>query len=482
MEEGGKLAQLLIDGKIKEIRTPNSIYRTGDNIMPLVIEAASATQFSLDHGRTVRRGMDGSFRSGGCPQMAPQGYRNSRDPLNLKKGAVIIDATRYELVRRGWQLLLTGTQTVKQVTDTMNQSWGYKARPTRKRASRPLSYSGAYQIFTNPFYAGFIRRKGELVKGRHQAMISFAEFERAQAILHRRSFSFKRHHEHDFTGLMHCVFCGQQITGEVKRLRDGSLWENYHCSDSKLSCTKLGLSRSKVFERIAKELDSLEVDPNALTIARENILRSLESECKGSGMILEAQQSALEATYERIKRLDDMWLDGIVTDRARFRELEERELLRKAEIVKEIERIRTESERITLNLKRSEEFLSRAREEFHDTKDWRVKEIARALATDYQFDGRQKKIDIEVHPILSHMVSYVRKIERLEPTNAGSQSMKKPTSEKLVFSGGRERCELEPDATLLNALKAELFPDMWQKSGLRSLKDPPQLVTLQSGR
>ena len=65
MEEGGKLVQLLIDGQIKEIRTPHAVYREGDNIMPIVIEAASATQYSLDLKRDVTRSSEGHFRSGG---------------------------------------------------------------------------------------------------------------------------------------------------------------------------------------------------------------------------------------------------------------------------------------------------------------------------------------------------------------------------------------------------------------------------------
>src|SRR5665213_107656 len=38
MKEAGEIAQLLIDGKIQEIRTTNAVYKPGDNIIPLVVE------------------------------------------------------------------------------------------------------------------------------------------------------------------------------------------------------------------------------------------------------------------------------------------------------------------------------------------------------------------------------------------------------------------------------------------------------------
>ena len=71
MGEGGLLVQLFVEGKIKEIRTPSGIYRSGDNILPLVIEAASATQYSLDHTKNVNRGMKSKFAKGGLQLQSP---------------------------------------------------------------------------------------------------------------------------------------------------------------------------------------------------------------------------------------------------------------------------------------------------------------------------------------------------------------------------------------------------------------------------
>lgn len=461
MEEGGKLAQLLIDGTIREIRTPSAVFRTGDNIMPLVIEAASATQFSIDHAKTVKRGMVGSFRAGGCINSAPQGYRNGRDPLNLKKGVVLRDPERFATVRRGWDLMLTGTCTIRQVVDTMNDEWGFRTRPTRKRAGGPLSYSAAYQLFRNPFYAGSVRCNGEMVKGRHEPMVTPDEFDRVQQILRRGDRSAPRTRAYAFTGMMRCVHCGQQVTAEVKRLRDGRLWENYHCADSRLKCTKLGMSRSKVFRRVALELDALEIAPELLALAVENIRRYLESGLVKNGTVIAAQEAALQQTEGRLERLAEMWLDGLITDRAKFAELEKRETAKKNEIAARIRRATTETDRINKNLERSAAFLTKAQSEFKVADDNRIKELSLALADGYLFDGRQKTIEIKVAPLLTEMVKFARKLGRIEPPNTGSGTQKEPTLVGSVPFGGTKGQPIEPGAPLVDTLRGELFPNVW---------------------
>ncbi len=464
LEEGGKLAQLLIEGKIREIRTPSAVYRTGDNIMPLIIEAASATQFSLDLSKSVERGMNGSFRNGGCTHAAPQGYRNIRDPFNLKKGLIERDPDRFETVHRAWKLMLTGTSTLRRVVDTMNETWGFRTRPTKTRGNAKLSYTGAYLMFQNPFYAGFVRRKGELVKGRHEGMISSEEFERVQAILSVRSFSAPRVREFAYTGLMRCVHCGSQITAETKILRNGSLWENYHCSDAHLRCTKLGMSLKKVEARITEELESIQIEPQLLEIAEATIRRALYEDLNGIESLLASQEKALDQCNIRLEKLIEMWMNGLISEESRYRELEQRELAKKTRLLFESERIRGQAQRMQQNLERGVKYLSEAYQEFKMPVKRRRKEIASALATGYSFDGIRKSIGIQVHPLLSELAIFARNLARLEPPDSGSQNQKGPAFLKPVLFGGRYCSSIEPSSKLLEALQGPSFPDLWDES------------------
>lgn len=144
-----------------------------------------------------------------------------------------------------------------------------------------------------------------------------------------------------------------------------------------------------------------------------------------AGAVLEAQGAALKQSTDRLKRLDDMWLDGLVTDQARYREREERELARKREITLANDRIGSEADRMRTNLERGTKFLAAARSEMAVAGDRRKKEICRALATDYRSDGTQKTVKIEVHSLQREMVTYAREMDRLEPRITASQSKKK---------------------------------------------------------
>jgi hypothetical protein len=231
MEEGGKLAQLLIEGKINEIRTPYAVHRSGDNILPLVLDTATSTQYSLELVRNVGRGMRGHFEQGGLNYKARQGYRNLRDPDNPRRGIVVPDEPRYTLIRKGFDLLLTGAYNVWQVAQILNDTWGYRTRKTEKQGGTPLRRTHAYQMFRDPFYAGFVRYKGEIRPGSHPPMLSAAEFDRVQEILGAQARPKHRSTERAFayTGLMRCGHCGAQITAERHTLKNGIPYVFYRC-------------------------------------------------------------------------------------------------------------------------------------------------------------------------------------------------------------------------------------------------------------
>jgi hypothetical protein len=113
--------------------------------------------------------MRGHFEQGGLKlYKARQGYRNLRDPDNPRRGIVVPDEPRYTLIRKGFDLLLTGAYNVWQVAQILNDTWGYRTRQTDKQGGTPLRRTHAYQMFRDPFYAGFVRYKGEIRPGSHQ--------------------------------------------------------------------------------------------------------------------------------------------------------------------------------------------------------------------------------------------------------------------------------------------------------------------------
>ena len=444
MEEGGKLAQLVIDGTIKEIRTPHSTYKAGDNIMPLVIEAAMATQYSIDLSRDVSRSMDGSFRQGGTIHRAPQGYMNSRDPSNLRRGIVLIDPERFPLIRKAWDLLLTGEVTPLAILHSLNEEWGYRVRHTKKCGNKPLSASSIYALFRNPYYAGFVQKLGELERGRHQPMVTVEEFERAQIIMDQHSRRRTRRLSFTYTGLMRCAYCKYQVTGEKRVLRNGSKWENYRCSDAAHLCTKRGISHTKLEQKFEEYLRRIVIAPEVIQVATEQLLLHIDEREKVSEAVEQQQLRAVEGVKARIHKVEEMWINGLVTDPERYRELLAKETREKNELLKSMTDGKEKWQRARENVRAIADYFSIDFDAFRLKPSDDKRGIVNALG-EIKFYGREKLVEVILRPVLAEFVRFSESIsESLAPPKSCSGNQKEPTFARSILYGGRESNRLAP--------------------------------------
>jgi hypothetical protein len=85
--------------------------------------------------------------------------------------------------------MLSGNYTVREILNILNNEWGFKTRKAKKQGGKPLTLSGLYKIFTNPFYYGWFEYpegSGQWYRGRHKPMITETEFDRVQVLLGRK--------------------------------------------------------------------------------------------------------------------------------------------------------------------------------------------------------------------------------------------------------------------------------------------------------
>ncbi len=510
MKEGGALSQLLIDGKIKEIRTPHACHKPGDNILPLVLETATSTQYSLDLKINVERGLTGHFERGGWNACAPQGYRNDRDIVNPKVGIIVADEPRFTLLRKGWDMMLTGAYGPSEVARTLNDVYGYRTRKTVHRGGTALSRSYAYKMFANPFYAGYTWYMGKLRPGAHPAMVTEAEFGQVQEFLKKSLVSHAHTHEFAYTGLMRCGYCGSQITAELHMVKAAGgttkPYRFYRCADSKGTCTKQGLSERLVEAAIERELAGLTIAPELCAIAEENLLRALEHQSEAAGVVYAQQNAALEELEQQQSRLLLMWLRGLLTDQDRYQATEAKLAKEKRDLLLKSGACRDELGRMRANAQASFRYLGYARDNFLVGDPKRRREIAKALAVEYVFYGREKRLEIALKPLLVEVVRYadrvgdalaqpaptcpetapkqprtaaekLRDLERIlpavsdkmgsewavfEPQLIGSGSSEMGGKRVPVLSGRSNETRIEPSPILLDLLRSDCFavPDL----------------------
>jgi len=217
--DGGSIIWAIKQHGIKVMTPAQSYAREDDNIILMYIEFGMAQKYVDDLSKNVKRGLKTKIENGWYPGIAPAGYLNHTDKMT-GKNTLIKDPDRFPLIRRMWDLMLTGLYTPPKILEIANQEWGFRTRPTRKKGGNPLCRSALYKIFNKPFYYGWFEYPNgsdQWYQGKHEPMITEAEYDQVQALLGRNG--NPRAHSHDefaFTGLIRCGECGRVVTAEEK--------------------------------------------------------------------------------------------------------------------------------------------------------------------------------------------------------------------------------------------------------------------------
>ena len=265
-KENGIIRQLLHEGKIKSIQTQGREHKPGDNALILSVESGMATQYSRSLGDDVKRGFRDKLEKGWKPGIAPQGYLNSKTEARgdnyIKK-----DLERFHVIRKAWDLMLTGDYTVSEIRDIMNDEWGYRTRKMKSRGGNPISRSSLYELFKKPFYMGVFRHKGEWYDGAHKPMITTREFDKVQHLLGDRGTRRPNQYNYAYNTEITCGECGGTVSATYKEkiLSDGTLasYIYYYCVNAQKTdeCSHTTYTNvSRIEDQIEEAIDSCIMD------------------------------------------------------------------------------------------------------------------------------------------------------------------------------------------------------------------------------
>jgi site-specific DNA recombinase len=418
-------AALLIDlmdrGRLVEIVTPSQTYRNTpmDKFM-LSLSWGQAKMENDKKGIDVKRGLDKNARLGIIPNRSTIGYANDKlAPRGSKK--IKSDLERLPMVRKMWDLMLTGTYTAPQILAIATDEWGFRM-PNGKKMAR----STLYYMFANPVYYGMFEyplKSGNWHKGTHEAIISREEFDKVQTILGR--FGRPRPHTHvfDFIGMMRCGECGASITAELKfkRQQNGNVhrYVYYHCTKRiNPKCSQGSIEETELKKQIITEIDSIEIPPEFHSFAMKWFQAENKKESGSRNSIVEAQQKAYKACLKKIDGLTDMRAGGEIGP--------EEYAKKKAELLDEKERLSTgfneTNQRVDQWLKTADEmftFIEEAKWKFQN-KDLEVRRrILAALGSNLIIKDKKLSIDTEkcLFPIKKVSKEVRAIIAPLEPLN-----------------------------------------------------------------
>jgi site-specific DNA recombinase len=305
---------------IASIRTPDREYRPEDNALLLSVESSMANQFIRDLSKNVKRGLKSKIDKGWMPSIAPSGYLNTKIEAQGER-YIIKDPERFPLVRRAWDLMLTGNHTPPKILDMLNE-WGFRTPRTKRRGGKPMSYSTIYKIFTNQFYAGLIPYSGQIFQGQHEPMVTLEEFDRVQVLLGRKGKPRPKTHVFAFTGCIRCAECGCLITAIekikfIKRDKKTKTYVFYHCTRRKKSaqCSqRKELTLDKLELQIEMEIEKYTILPEFRDWALEILNEHNDTEINDRSKIYESQLKDLAASQNELDELTRMRYRSQVTD------------------------------------------------------------------------------------------------------------------------------------------------------------------------
>ena len=313
--DAGKVIEMLQHSVIRHIRSYEKSYYPQDSVILMSLEFGIANQFSRDLAVNVNRGMKKKAEMGWYPVQPPIGYLNSKIK-GKGKNDISIDPERFDLVRKVFNLMLTGTMTVPKIWRIATNEWGLRSRKDHK-----MCQASFYYFLTNPFYYGMFeypRGSGTWYKGAHKPMVTEDEFDRIQILLGRKGKPRPKSHIFDFTGMLRCGECGGVITAEekIKRPKNGNVhhYIYYHCTKRvHPDCTQGSIEVTELKKQIVKKIESLEIPPEFHTFALKWFRKKNEQDAVTNSTIISAQHKAYDTCVRKINSLIDMRAAGEIT-------------------------------------------------------------------------------------------------------------------------------------------------------------------------
>ena len=304
-----------------KIITPNQTYSHGDdNTILMYIEFGMAQKYIDDLSRNIKRGNKAKLEKGEWPTAAPMGYLNYIDPITKEKD-IIPDKERFPVMRKMWELMLTGVYSIDQILNIANNEWSFKSRLTKRKGGTPISRSFGHKMFTNPFYCGLmIRREGQYPH-KYKRMVTREEFDRVQEILGRKGKAKLKKHEFAFTGVIHCGECGYMVTAEVKTKFIKSTGETryytyYHCTNKKgiNKCSQPSIILPSLRAQIADFLDRIHVPKRFMSWIRDSIERFQGTDDETRKTIMENLEQIYAKSKKSLDVLTEMRIRELITD------------------------------------------------------------------------------------------------------------------------------------------------------------------------
>ena len=306
--DGGQISWLLQQRTIQHIQTYERGYLPDDNVLMMSFEFGQANQAIRDLSVGVKRGFRRKLELGWYPGYPRLGWLPNRFKQKGEK-EIIKDPDRFDLVRKMWELLLTGTYTVPRILTVATNEWGL-----RSRKNKPISKSNAYRMFKDPFYYGrfeFPIGSGNWYQGKHEPMITEDQYYRIQTFLGKKGIQRPKTKRFPFSGILSCGSCGCAVTAEekVKHQKNGNVhvYTYYHCTHKRVPvCREPAIEQQELEKQVLALLSQISIPAEFGDWALAHLRKENEQEMSLKMQRTKLLQKELNTNLQKLNNLIDM--------------------------------------------------------------------------------------------------------------------------------------------------------------------------------
>lgn len=312
--------------KIKDLKFASGFNfdQTPESMMMLQMTMSQSQYYSAKLSKDVKRGNEKKRQMGGLTGRAPEGYLNQRtSTVGRGEATVVKDPERFDLVRKAFDLFLTGEYSLQTIHRIMTTEWGYKTLKRNKSGGASMSKANIYKIFRNVRYAGLVPDPydtGRYYPASFPAMITEDEYDRVQALLGRSgSPRLRSNKQFALRGFIRCGKCGCNITAErkQKQLKNGTQasYDYYHCT-GKRGCAQRSIyvRENDLWSQLENLLDSYELVPEMYDWAMKAFRDFAEQEVEERNTVQHTQQRSINSIQSQLDKLLDMATRGLIDD------------------------------------------------------------------------------------------------------------------------------------------------------------------------
>lgn len=260
------------------------------------IQAVVAADYVRNLRDEVRKGFYGRLKQGYWPLQAPLGY------LDQGGGrAKIIDPVRGPVIVKAFELYATGAWTLKTISQELY------TRGLRTKGGGRVTRNGVSSVLNNPFYIGLMRieKTGEVFQGAHEPLIGKPLFDRVQLVLRGRTTHRATRYRFRYQRLFRCACCGHSLVAERQK---GHVY--YRCHTK--SCTTTSLREDAINDVLRYAGSFFAFTDDELADIRADVETALAHVRANAGSEAQALALAVAAIDDRLGRLTDAYLDGVV--------------------------------------------------------------------------------------------------------------------------------------------------------------------------